>query len=487
MNRYMVLLRSVVVVSSIIWMFCIHGDSWQYKSAKSYLRTRNLEENVAAQFFIWGDIVADKSGTSRGALQLLPLYQKSQADSGVAGYFLLDCAPAVLVAGDSSPQKLDRSVRAEWLGLPANFVGYFGVKPEQRQIGGLVTYNQDIAQLGFAWLDRIWLVASTAIVSVRNALNPFQYRVEHAVQGGYTPAGTFAPGNLLQAFNNPDYQAGRMTNCDLTHTGLSEVSIGFGTEWAHENGFLLWYQTTLDIPAAGKTDTEYLFSPNVGTNGHVGWSNTVALALPMQPDEACYAVRLIGTIANHYYFPHNQWRIFDLYKKPWSRYMLYRSKNNPDLVIPGLNLLTQQVRVHPHNYLNLSAGVRLEYAGWECEIGYQLWAHNAERLQFLTPSCSTMRPRIEDFGIAFPGGGTASESTISSLQAVADPTFVHLYQNDIDRNSGAAQNARSQAMHAEIGYRGSWGYGACGVFVERPKVNTSLAQWGVWGACALEF
>lgn len=487
MDKHTGRMRYLLFCLSVAWPSLMHADSWQYTSAQSFMRTRNLEENVAAQFFIWGDIVAGKSGSSQGAVQCVPIYQRTQCDSGAAGYFLLNCAPAVFVAGDASAHVLDRMVRAEWLGLPDNFSGYFGLRPEQRQVGGLITYNQDIAHFGFAWLDRVWFVLSTSVVSVCNNLKPYEYRSENAVQSAYDASGRFIPGNLLQAFNNPDYASGRITVCNLSKTALSQVAIGFGTEWAHENGFLLWYQSTLDIPAAGKADTDYLFSPSVGTNGHVGWSNTVAIGLPIQPEDACYEIRLMSTIANHYYFPHNQRRIFDLHNKPWSRYMLYRNKRNPDLVISGLNLLTQQVRVHPHNYVNLTAGIRLGYAGWECELGYQLWAHSAEKLQFLTPSCNTIRPIIEDFGIAFPGGGTASESTISTLQETADPTFVHLYQNDINRNSGAAQNARSQAMHCEMGYRDTWGYGALGVFVERPKVNTSLAQWGVWGALAAEF
>ena len=218
------------------------------------------------------------------------------------------------------------------------------------------------------------------------------------------------------------------------------------------------------------------------------WTNEFAAALPLNPEGSEFTCKLMVNIVNHYYFSHNQQRVLDLFKKPWSRYLPLRNKCNPNLIVPALNVLTQWVRIHPFNIVNFATGIRMGGCGWVGEIGYALWAHRGEKAQFLSKGCNTTHPTYTQFGIQDPNSadGTASTSTITTA-AAADSEFVTINQNDINLYSGTSQDALTQAAHFEVGYRTDWVWGALGAYVEEPHTNTALALWGVWGTLGFEF
>lgn len=459
------------------------SEAWQYQSSKSFMFTRPLNHLIVNEF-MWDEVIACKSKDNHAAFRIVPMYQKSRDDCSPAGYFLLDCQRTILVAGDNTAQKCDRNVRAEWLGLPSTFAGLLSLAPTQRQVGAVLNYNQDIGHiLNFSWLNRVWFTCSLPIISVEQNLHPSEFIF---TQGEATTA---YPRTILEAINNPNYYWGRIDNCTRSKTAPTELDLGFGTSWTCKNDFLLWYQTTLDIPLSGRTNPDELFRPVLGNNGHVVWTNEFAAALPLHPEDSDFTCKLMVNIANHYYFSHNQHRVLDLFKKPWSRYLPLRNKCNPNLIVPAINVLTQWVRIHPFNIVNFATGIRIGgCGGWVGEIGYALWAHRGEKAQFLTKGCNTRHPNYTQFGIQDPNSstGTASKSTITTV-ADADEEFVTINQNDINLYSGTSQDALTQSAHFEVGYRTDWIWGALGAYVEEPHTNTALALWGAWGTLGFEF
>jgi hypothetical protein len=473
-----------LVVGGTLSLSLFAGDSWQCQSSKSFMFTRPLNHLIAS-VFMWDEIIANKGKDNHAALRIMPMYQKSRKAHDTAGYFLIDCQDTILVAGDNTPQKCDRDVRAEYLGLPSNFAGLVSLAPTQRQAGVLINYNQDIGHIvNFSWLNRVWFTCAMPIVSVEQNINPSE-----ALLSG---VGTAFPQTILQALNNSNYRWGRIDNFTRSKTLPTELDIGFGTAWTKNDeisdDFLLWYQTTLDIPFSGRTNPDELFRPTLGNNGHVVWTNEFAAGLPLHPEGADFTCKLMVNIVNHYYFSHNQHRVLDLFKKPWSRYLPLRNKCNPNLIVPAINVLTQWLRIHPFNIVNFATGLRMGMCGWQAEIGYALWAHRGEKVQFLSKSCNTTHPLYTQFGIQDPNSstGTASKSTITTV-ADPDETFVTINKNDINLYSGTSQDALTQAAHFEIGYRAHWIWGALGAYVEEPHTNTALALWGVWGTLGFEF
>lgn len=445
--------------------------------------TRPLDQNIAARVFLWDEFIGDKKGTNHGAARFMAMYQKSRSSKETAYYFLPTCKQTISVSGDDSKiiAPTVRDVRAEWLGLPSNFSGYYSLNPVQRQVGGIITYNQDIVHLtGWSWLKNVWFVLSVPFIDVKQGLCPSQKEVTNP---GSPAAGQ--PYDLIDAFNQPAFVCGRISPCTLSKFRPAELNIGFGSTWIARDGYLLWYQSTMGIPLSGHNDPTYLFSPLIGPNGHFSWANEVAIALPLLDECSTRSCQLMINIASNYLFAHNQWRVLDLKHKPWSRYLLYRNKRTGD-VVPGLTLLTQPVRVHPHNFVNFATGLRFGSHNTRFEIGYGIWAHRREVLQFLQPCCATKCPPITDFGIAGVNGGTASRSTIFE-QASNDDVFVTLHQNDVDRNSGASQSEYTQSIHAELGYKSDLYFAALGASYEKPHRNAALNVWEVWANIGISF
>jgi len=149
--------------------------------------------------------------------------------------------------------------------------------------------------------------------------------------------------------------------------------------------------------------------------------------------------------------------------------------------IPGVNVLTQSVKVHPYSFFNLAGGFAFNTCHTSLEFGYSLWTHVSERIKFCRPGCDKELPRIEYFGLAGAEPGTSANASTISEQAPDDPVFITLKQNDLLPLSGSGRGAFTQSLHAAFGYISDYVFVGIGGFFEQPTNNTALKQWGIWG------
>lgn len=481
-------------VLRLFWILaCMHygalyADSAIEQTSRSFLYPRPLNHFIQGTSFIWQDIVGNHLNDNHTVLRLMPIYQQSRDHEKTARYFLLNCQDTIMVAGDDTTAAKTRDVRAEYLGLPKDFMGTYHLSPDHRQGGCVISCVHDLSHYAdWNWLNNVWVIVSMPIIAVSQNIKPSQYILQ---SGTPDPTG---PKDLLEAFNQPGYRFGRMADCRFTRCSPSELDIGIGATWISKHGFLLWYQSTFDIPTGPRTPAQYLWVPTIGINGHVGWSNELAFSVPLQPEDSLHEVRLVGNMASHYLFSRSQERVFDLRHKPWSRYLPLVNRRTGE-VVPALNVLSRYVEVHPRNFVNISGGLMYEYCQWYAQLGYALWVHRTEKIEFLQNGCSSnagTNCSITEWGIAAANASstniqTASRSTIYE-QATADPVFEPLHLTDIDLWSGASHEAFTQGLHLECGYRGEWGYGAAGVTVEQAHKNSALNLWVVWATAGVEF
>jgi hypothetical protein len=178
-----------------------------------------------------------------------------------------------------------------------------------------------------------------------------------------------------------------------------------------------------------------------------------------------------------------QCRIFDLKKKPWSRFMLYNIEGcPPDSSVPGVNLLTLPVRSRPYNLVDFTMGWRTRTGLLELEMGYNVWGHGQERVRLTCPI-------LTSFGIAGTGAGpnnTARTSSLSTIKTLEpnDPVFIPVTEEDLDFCSPAAASTIVQKVHAAAGLvhegENCGGFLGCGVHVDIPHKNRPLELWGAW-------
>jgi hypothetical protein len=449
------------------------------KTSQTFMFTRPVYQNVGATTFLWRNSIADERGCVNGAARIISLYQKSLESNKVSKYFSLKCKDTLLIAGDNTSSAGSRDIRAEWLGLPSNLSGYISLKPSQHQVGAMVTYNQHLGASEIEFLADSWLEVDIPIVQVTN-----QMKIEQSM---VTQAGKpVDPSVIAQAFNQPTFNYGAICQRKMKETGLAEIRLIFGTTVVNKDDFLVNYYSGVILPTSKKQNPAYLFSPVTGTNGHWGVMGGLNFELPLQPEDSDCHFKLFGTMELIYLFHKHEMRVFDLRGKQWSRFMQFRKKGET-VTVPGVNILSQPVRVHPFCFFNLTTGFNFQFADYYVmELGYTLWTHRKECVHYLNPNCEGKKAAINSYGIAGTGTGSASCSTINKL-ASNDTCFVKLNRNKLNRQSGEGRGAFTQAAHGAIGYYNAGTFIGITSFYENPTSNTALKQWGIYATAGTSF
>lgn len=460
----------------------------------SFMYTHPLDQYTLVDQFPCNTLMYCKKSDARAAFALATEYIESIKSNGAARYFLPSCNTNTLVSGDDNLyDKKDRTIRAEWLGLPGNFRGEFTLAPQQRQLGFILTYNKDLGIVfNSSFFDGMFFNVQMPIVLVENNIGFTQ----QDIQG--TP-GT-CPFDLYEAFNQNAWLYGHIRN-NQSRYSLAEINLKVGHAYLVDDCFLVAYYAMLRIPTGNKQNPRFLFDTVVGNNGHCGIGGGVNFQIVLNRDTSKCSVCFFTNLESSFFIKNNQTRSFDLKGRPWTRYLLLTNiKGEVGNTTPGINILTRDVRVHLYNTSNFSLGWRFKNDILECEFGYDIWGHGNE--------CLELRCKFpETWGIAGQSTETsllpvtASKSTIAE-QAPNDvrfdpqanafvPVFIPILQSDIDMNSGAAQATLNHQFHASFGLVHSGvkmdGFLGLGFFFEFPHRNAALKSIGAWFKCGSTF
>jgi len=469
------------------------------KTSQTFMFLHPAYQQTAMRQSLWHNFVYNKSKKQNNAFQLIAFYEQSIDSKSTAKYFLpfqkCNDDTTRFVAGDQAGINTQdderirriRDIRAEWLGLPENFSGYFSINPQQRQAGFLIEYHTDLGKfIDIEFLKDFWLGISVPVIGAENKLNLEQCTVKNP--------DTKFPHDIVEAFCQPRWNFSKICSTRST-IGISEVSIRAGKAYYSRDNFQLIYFTGLSIPTSSRQDAEYMFDSYIGYNGHFGIETGLNTQIVLNKDDSVYAICFFANVETVFLFTNKQCRTFDLKCKPWSRFMQFVRKDGPpDVTCPGVNILTMKVRVCPYNMTDFSAGWRIKSENFEFEIGYSLWGHSNEKLKFLKYWDETMG--FQEWGITGTYNAqtstavTASNSTIN-CQASNDHEFTPITQCDIDLNSGKARSAINHKAHFSIGalHEGNNinAFFGGGAFVELPQENTALNRWGFWLKCGAVF
>ncbi len=81
------------------------------------------------------------------------------------------------------------------------------------------------------------------------------------------------------------------------------------------------------------------------------------------------------------FFDNNQVRSFDMYGKPWGRYIwVYPNDNKHAVLAPGINYFTKPVRVHYGSIRNLNLAFCYNMSNFQGELGYHFYSRDNESL-----------------------------------------------------------------------------------------------------------
>lgn len=445
------------------------------KTSQSFFLPHPVYDSSALKQALWHTIIQYRDEQSKsGSGQIIGLFQETISTDKMKRYFLFDNKTALTVKGDNYTG--ERDVRAEWLGIDnANFNSVLSIDPHQQQVGCYLEYQHDFRKI-IDWdlFDQWWVGISLPVLFV-----------EHDMRLTQAPVTITTGMNLCQAFNQCEWKFSKIDG-KQKRWGIPEIFLNLGTNVLNRKHSQIGMYSSLIIPASHRACPEYLFSPVLGHNRHFGFGFALQFQLRLSDEYSPYScVAFFAQVENQFFFRNYQYRTFDLLHKPWSRYLLFNCTDGRRN-IPGVNVLTMKVKVHPFNIVDLSTGFRLKAEHFEGEVGYNLWAHGTERL--------LLREKFpEIYGIAGTGtapincplvvtdvGATASTSTIAE-QCPDDETFTPIKDIDLDLRSAASRSTITHKFHVSLGY--TWNnssFAGVGAFFEGVQRNAMFEQWGFW-------
>lgn len=438
-------------------------------TARSYLFTRPAYQGIGLHQSLWHNILLDTS--KKGALLIAPVYQKSIKPDDIKTFFLPPQAPVVNVTNQES----FTNMLPFWLGLPDDFTGNFTFAPRQQQAGFLIEYRHMIGDfLEIPFFANSWIDIQAPVMEVRNNMHFTQSDVENA------PSSTLPVHDIISAFNNPTWDYSKISNASIKKMGLSEIRLAIGTTFlSTERGYVATY-SALSLPTGNKFNDLYMFTPQTGYNGYVGIIWGALLECPLTQPGCRQKLSFQLSIENNWLIRNHQYRTFDINGKPWSRFLLFRQQyDTENNLIPGVNVMTQKVRISPHSVLEFSAGLRGTMEnGFQAEIGYNLWGFGGESLR-MTSSWSGQ------YGIAGTNPNTSSSGSNIHHRAANDTHFKTVLLTDIDLNSGLMPSALIQRLYGSAGFikkgpKKDFTLGLGGSLDIPQNSTKSLFAWSLW-------
>lgn len=474
MKRYLLLPLLLVTFNT----FCIKN-----RYSQTIMFTRPCYFDLHADQAAWHNIIYCNEPCKSSSFQVIAFYQKSFEQSStkksrkLSEYFLMRDKHELTVKGSAVDSK--RDILADWLRLPSDFDGSFTIFPEQKQAGFTVDYKQDLKSYSCpdSFWNNFWVGASISFASVENHLN-FKEESNYSRMKPSNP--------IYDSLNRNELEFGKFKNRSES-TGFSEIRAKLGTEYLSKSDFQINTHSYVMFPLISKPTGKEIFEAIRGFNGHLGLGTVLNFQIPLTNEDAPCLIALYLDVEGLYLFRNKQHRTFEIRNKPFSRFMLLINKDDLGTKpVPAVNILTQKVKVSPYIFVDLSTGFRFKLCNWEGEVGYELFAHPDEKVKF-------HKKFPKGWGIANAvdiATASADDSIISEI-APADPQFIDIPKNHLNKRTAQARAAITHQANAEIGYtfRGNCcnGLFALGGFAEFAQNNAALSNWGFWGKFGITF
>ena len=464
-----------------------------------------------------------------GAVQFVLFGSRSTNKNDLARYFFPDAkeelvvVEAIPVTGAIGFNDGKQDLLAQNFNIfteKQNFKSTIRIAPQQSVVGLGFYYRQSFWKLH----DRgrgFWLSASAPITHMKNNMNLTEVvESDSPADPSQDPQ---AVNSMIAALNQPEWNFGKITTCAMKKTGLADIELKIGYEWLqHEPAHMETYIGAI-LPTSNKQTGEYVFEPIIGRGKHAGLMFGSSLGLDIW-ENAAGDKMLRFELANHseYQFDRHEVRSFDLKNKPWSRYIdMYASEEqaqeatasaNITLATPGINILTQKVKVTPGLIHDINSAFVFSVRKFEGEVGYNFFARRAECVKLACPwqegpalkhyngngTTNPIRniqgnPYLEQVVINNTGCQTPPATTFG-LIPVQLPNYATsvIKENDLDLQSATTPCLLSNTLYGTLGYRcdereypilGSVG----GSYTFSKNNDAVLRRWTLWGKVGVAF
>ena len=474
-------------------------------------------------------------------LQVTVLGGKSTNNENLANYFSPFCS-SILNVSEAAFTNTD--ILASQLNIytaSGDFQSTVQLKPHHSYVGIGLNYQKAFYETDGG--HAVWWSISGPILRVRNRIE----LIETITTSGGGPAATpaavastpgagcpaFCPNScnsdcsldpsqalapvdsVAAAFRQPSWCFGRIDSSegsasDSTKTRIGDITLRLGYETVKKEDYYLDSFVGCIIPTGNTPKAINIFEPVVGQNHH--WGIVLGNNAGIELWKSCTCDSIIYGKADFsitYLFSRNERRSFDLKYKPWSRYMqFYRNVAQAQaaalsvdpayqlfLHTPGIDILTQDLRIKPGFYRTLNVAVVIEQPCIEVELGYNFFARQAECVNLACPFPAGTALKAIDFG----AGQTGRFQTINNnfgANCLATPVASFseniITTADLDLESAAHPAMLAHTVYASAAHRFYIHdnyplFVALGGSYEFSPDNTGMNRWMAWGKFTFAF
>ncbi|BDC35144.1 hypothetical protein Noda2021_11020 [Candidatus Dependentiae bacterium Noda2021] len=482
-----------------------------------------------------------------GAFQAVIFGGKSTKNDRLARFFLPNCKTTLIVREQATPAVPDTDVLANYLNIytvNGTFLSEVTFEPRHSWVGAGLQWQQ-------AFYERedgraLWYSIALPIANVKNRIRICENIIDNGGGAGVTPVEpglaqvracgnvgscgnvdtcstqcntqcTIDPtvaltpvGSVTEAFAQPGWCYGRIDDCSSRNhkTGAGDLELRVGYEIVKSDHCFLDSFIGVLAPTGNRVRGRNVFEPVVGHNHHPGVLTGTSFGIEIwRPKCDLGTVWFYLDMSFEYFVERTERRSFDLKGKPWSRYMQFYANADQALLAanavdfatgltlhtPGINILTQDLRVKPGFLRDFNFGIAYDRCWWQAEVGYNFYARQAECVELDCPFIETAALKyLNGFG------QTSKLVQINSIfpgNVISDT--VDAYENNIIRTedlcleSAAHPAVVSHTFYGSIGRR--WDERERPVFVglggqyEVAPDNTAMNRWMVWGKAGISF
>lgn len=530
MNKKINVLIALSLVSSVV---LAESPSSSDHEASGRTTLENIQPNftsVTPELIsaVRSDFNHTRENGYAGCFQFALFGSKSTDKEDLAEYFFPDALSSLLVVetiaveGETGFNNGKQNLLAQNFNIftvNKDFKSTIEIAPQQSNVGLGLYWRQSF------WRNHdrgrgFWLSLSTPISHVKNNMN-LREQIEKDSEAD-TALNPNAVNSMVAAFNQPSWKYGKITQHSMSKTGLADIEFKLGYEWLqHEPAHTETY-VGLIIPTGNKQNGEYVFQPIVGRGGYPGVMFGSSLGLEIWGNEAGDK-KIRFELANHseYLFNRTQRRSFDLKNKPWSRYIdVYANEEQAveavtspfgtTLATPGINVLTQKVKVTPGLAHNVNSAFVFSCKTFEGEVGYNFYAKRAETIKLADgwvegPALKHSIGRGNTNPIRDITGNPYLEQNVNTTPLGTPPASIPLIPvavddyatsiikvTDLNLLSAATPALLASTIYATVGYRSNdreypilASFGGSYLFSKNNKAV--LRRWTLWGKVGLAF
>lgn len=374
-----------------------------------------------------------------------PFYQRSHAGDALARFFLPSCKTCSTVREDGTGD-----INPLWFNLISSddtlYSSTLCLQPRRTSGGMVLTWYATPHNR----VPKLWFGLNTAVVHTSHNLHVQECK---SLNPGILPGFT----DLCNAFNNPDWTAGRLCCGSQGRIGVDDIQVKVGYDCVKTDDTQVSPYLVGTIPTGKRPSARYVFEPLVGSrHGSIGLGLNMDFWLSSP-------VSFMVDAKYNYFFPGRERRSFDLCNGDWSRYLLVVTQNEPYYTYPGINSFTKEVQVTPGQTLQVWSAFHYDRGASQLEIGYNFWLRTKEKVcrapcARVTLPCTDVPIGIADLQYCTVPVTTAHRATIHQSingpdPVVNDAVFTPTTIDDLNVASGTNTRAVSNTLYASYGYQ----------------------------------